>query len=145
MKTILQRVSFSSVKVDGETVGKVEQGLCVLAGIAPTDTTNTIDWMANKIVGLRIFSDENGKMNKSVSDIGGQILLISQFTLLADCNTGRRPSFIGAGDPEKAKVLFDTLAKKIASLGVPVQTGIFGADMRVEIINEGPATFILER
>ena len=84
-------------------------------------------------------------MNKSVSDIGGQILLISQFTLLADCNTGRRPSFIGAGDPEKAKVLFDTLAKKIASLGIPVQTGIFGADMRVEIINEGPATFILER
>ncbi len=145
MKTILQRVSFSSVKVDTKTVGQIDQGLCVLAGIAPTDTSDTVDWMANKIVGLRIFSDDNGKMNKSVLDIGGKILLISQFTLLADCNTGRRPSFTGAGNPETAKMLFDTLAKKITSLGVPVQTGIFGADMRVEIINEGPATFILER
>lgn len=145
MKTILQRVSFSSVQVNGETVGKIEQGLCVLAGIAPTDTLKTVEWMANKIIGLRIFEDENGKMNKSVSDIGGGVLLVSQFTLLADCNAGRRPSFIGAGEPEKAKILFDELAKKITSLGVPVQTGIFGADMRVEIINEGPATFILER
>ena len=145
MKTILQRVSFSSVQVNEETVGKIDKGLCVLAGIAPTDTPDTAEWMANKIVGLRIFSDENGKMNKSISDIGGAVLLISQFTLLADCNTGRRPSFIGAGDPEKAKILFDTLVKKITSLGVPVQTGVFGADMRVEIINEGPATFILER
>lgn len=145
MKTILQRVSHSQVSVSGKIVGEIQHGLCVLAGISPTDTPDDVKWMAQKIAQLRIFEDESGKMNKSVLDTGGSILLVSQFTLLADCNTGRRPSFTGAGDPVTANRLFELLRQSLTDLGISVQTGIFGADMRVEIINEGPATFILER
>ncbi len=144
MKVILQRVLKSSVTVDGVCVGSCGQGYCVLVGIAPTDTKQDISFMAQKIVNLRVFEDENGKMNKSVLDVNGSMLIVSQFTLLADCQTGRRPSFTGAGNPQKAKELFDDFVREVQSLSVPVQTGIFGADMLVHIENDGPATFILE-
>lgn len=144
MKTIIQRVNQSSVTVADDIVGKIGVGLCVLVGAEPDDTQKDVDWMANKLINLRIFEDENGKMNKSLLDINGNILLVSQFTLLADCSTGRRPSFTGAGNPEKAKEIFDALVDKVASLGIHVQTGVFGADMTVQIENNGPATFILE-
>lgn len=144
MKTIIQRVNHSSVSVDGKIVGQINTGLCVLVGAEPEDTQKDVEWTANKLINLRIFEDENGKMNKSLLDINGEVLLVSQFTLLADCSTGRRPSFTGAGNPEKAKEIFDALVDKISSLNVNVQTGVFGADMIVQIENNGPATFILE-
>ncbi|MBQ9739021.1 MAG: D-tyrosyl-tRNA(Tyr) deacylase [Alphaproteobacteria bacterium] len=144
MKTIIQRVNHSSIVVSGDIVGKIGTGLCVLVGAEPDDTSKDVEWMANKLVNLRIFEDENGKMNKSLLDINGDALLVSQFTLLADCSTGRRPSFTGAGDPKKAEAIFDALVDKVSSLGVCVQTGVFGADMTVQIENNGPATFILE-
>ncbi len=144
MKLVLQRVRKSSVTVDNQVVGAIDKGLCVLAGIAPTDTEADLDKMADKVVHLRIFEDEAGKMNKSLLDIGGSALIISQFTLLADCSTGRRPSFTGAGDPERANRLYDLFLTKVAAYGVPVEHGIFAADMLVSIENDGPATFILE-
>lgn len=144
MKVILQRVLNASVTVDGVCVGSCKHGYCVLVGIAPTDTQQDMSFMAQKIVHLRVFADENGKMNKSILDINGSMLIISQFTLLADCQTGRRPSFTGAGNPQKAKELFDDFVHEVQSLSIPVQTGIFGADMIVHIENDGPATFILE-
>lgn len=144
MKTIIQRVNHSSVSVDRKIVGQINTGLCVLVGAEPDDTSKDVEWTANKLVNLRIFEDENGKMNKSLLDINGSILLVSQFTLLADCSAGRRPSFIGAGNPEKAKEIFDALVDQVSSLDVNVQTGVFGADMTVQIENNGPATFILE-
>ena len=144
MKLVIQRVTESSVTVAGNVVGKIGRGLCVLAGIAPTDRESDLDWMANKLVGLRIFEDENNKMNLSVKDIGGSVLIISQFTLLADCVKGRRPSFTGAGDPNRAAELYHLFLKKVSDLGIPVEQGIFRADMQVHIENDGPATFIIE-
>ena len=144
MKLVIQRVKHSAVHVDGACVGEIGQGLCVLAGIAPTDTEADLDWIANKMVNLRIFEDDQGKMNLSLLDIKGSALIISQFTLLADCVKGRRPSFTGAGDPVAAEKLYQLFLKKVAALGVPVEHGIFGADMQVSIANDGPATFILE-
>ena len=144
MKLVIQRVKKSSVSVEGKIVGRIDQGLCVLTGIAPTDTEKDLDWMAQKLVGLRIFEDENGKMNLSLTDIGGSALIISQFTLLADCIKGRRPSFTGAGDPVYAEKLYQMFLKKVSELGTHVEHGIFGADMQVTIENDGPVTFILE-
>ena len=144
MKIVIQRVKESSVSVDGKTIGQVGQGVCVLTGIAPTDTEKDLDWMAGKMVNLRIFEDEAGKMNLSLLDIHGGALIISQFTLLADCVKGRRPSFIGAGDPGVAQKLYLQFLDKVAALGVPVAHGIFGADMQVYIHNDGPVTFVLE-
>ena len=144
MKLILQRVTSAQVAVDNTIVGSCQKGFCILVGISENDTASVIDKMANRIVNLRVFEDENGKMNKSLVDIQGSILLVSQFTLLADCNKGRRPSFIGAGNPVHAKNLFDTLILALRQQNVPVETGVFGADMQVEIHNDGPATFILE-
>ena len=144
MKIVLQRVKKSSVSVSGKVVGQIGQGLCVLTGIAPTDSEEDLDWMAGKLVNLRIFEDSAGKMNLSLSDINGSALIISQFTLLADCVKGRRPSFTGAGDPKVAEALYLKFLDKVAALGIPVQHGIFGADMQVSIENDGPATFILE-
>ena len=144
MKIVVQRVKKSSVSVAGEIVGQIGQGVCVLTGIAPTDTEKDLDWMAGKLVNLRIFEDSAGKMNLSLLDIGGEALIISQFTLLADCVKGRRPSFTGAGDPRVAEGLYLKFLDKVAALGVRVQHGIFGADMQVSIENDGPATFILE-
>jgi D-tyrosyl-tRNA(Tyr) deacylase len=144
MKLVIQRVSKSSVSVSGQVVGSIGKGLCVLIGIAPTDTEKDLDYMASKLVNLRIFEDEVGKMNLSLLDIGGSALIISQFTLLADCIKGRRPSFTGAGNPTTAEQLYLLFLKKVADLGVPVEKGIFGAEMQVSIENQGPATFILE-
>lgn len=144
MKTLIQRVKNASVSVDNEIVGKIGTGLCVLVGIEPTDTTADLTWMANKLATLRIFEDDAGKMNKNLLDIKGSALLISQFTLLADCTAGRRPSFTGAGNPETAKALFHQFTTCMADQNIAVQTGIFGAEMMVTLTNNGPATFILE-
>ena len=144
MKVILQRVLKSSVEVEGEVVGTSQNGFCILTGISPDDTEQTLTKMAEKIVNLRVFEDDNGKMNKSLIDINGSALIVSQFTLLADCSHGRRPSFTNAGNPQKAKELFDLFVEKVKNLGIPVETGVFGADMLVTIYNTGPATFILE-
>ena len=144
MKLVLQRVKKATVTVDNKICGECEHGFCILAGMESCDTISDIQKMAQKIAMLRVFADENGKMNKSLLDINGSILLVSQFTLLADCNTGRRPSFSGAGDPKQASDLFYILTKELQQLSIPVQTGVFGADMMVHIENDGPATFILE-
>jgi len=144
MKIVIQRVKESSVSVEDKLVGKIGQGVCVLTGIEPTDTEKELDWMAGKLVNLRIFEDEAGKMNLSLLDIKGSALIISQFTLLADCVKGRRPSFIGAGNPAEAEKLYLKFLDKVAAFGVPVAHGIFGADMQVLIHNDGPVTFVLE-
>lgn len=144
MKLILQRVLKASVSVENNICGSCGKGFCILVGIAPEDTEKEMDFMAQKVVNLRVFSDENGKMNKSLHDINGSALIVSQFTLLADCQSGRRPSFTGAGDPQKAHSLFNYFVEAVQALQIPVQTGIFGADMMVHIENDGPATFILE-
>ncbi len=144
MKLILQRVIQASVSIDGIQHGQCGKGFCVLAGIEADDTEKDMDFMAQKVAHLRVFSDENGKMNKSILDINGSTLIVSQFTLLADCQSGRRPSFIGAGNPEKANQLFNYFTKAVQSFNIPVETGVFGADMLVHIENDGPATFILE-
>lgn len=144
MKLILQRVIQASVSVDNQCCGQCGKGFCILVGIESDDTPHDVDFMAKKIAYLRVFSDENGKMNRSICDIKGSALIVSQFTLLADCRTGCRPSFTKAGDPVNAKKLFDYFVKAVQSFQIPVQTGIFGSDMLVSIENDGPATFILE-
>jgi D-tyrosyl-tRNA(Tyr) deacylase len=144
MKVVIQRVLKSAVTVNNSVVGQIDKGLCILVGIASSDTEKDLDWMAQKITTLRIFEDEAGKMNLSIKDINGSALIVSQFTLLADCNTGRRPSFTGAGDPKHAERLYHLFLTKVSALGIPTEHGIFGADMRVDIVNDGPATFILE-
>ena len=144
MKLVIQRVRSARVSIQNETVGQIGHGVCVLVGIAPTDTEADLDWMAQKLVSLRIFEDTAGKMNLSLSDVNGSALIVSQFTLLANCEKGRRPSFVGAGDPETAKRLYHLFLTKVAQSGISVQNGVFGADMLVSIENDGPATFILE-
>lgn len=144
MKTILQRVRSASVTVNEKVVGAIQSGLCVFVGIEPTDTLSDLEFMAKKLATLRIFSDTAGKMNLSVLDTDGAILLVSQFTLLADCMTGRRPSFTGAGSAEQASALFNQFVDLVRAQNIIVQTGLFGADMLVQIQNDGPATFILE-
>lgn len=144
MKVILQRVTSSEVHIQNKCVGKCNQGFCILVGMQPTDTPTLIEKMANRIVNLRVFEDENKKMNLSLLDIKGSCLIVSQFTLLADCNSGRRPSFTGAGNPTQANELFNCFVEAVKQKGIPVETGVFGADMLVKIHNDGPATFILE-
>ncbi len=131
--------------VAGRTVGEIGPGLLVLAGFAPHDDTKSLDWMARKLVQLRIFSDEEGKMNRSVQDIGGQILVVSQFTLLADARKGNRPSYIGAAPPPLADALYQQFVRQVEGLlGQPVPTGEFGADMQVSLLNDGPVTLVLD-
>lgn len=144
MKAVLQRVSRACVSVNRQTVGQIGTGLCILLGVEPTDSEADAHWLANKVVNLRIFEDAAGKMNLSLRDIQGEALIISQFTLLADCNTGRRPSFTGAGNPQTAALLYDHFCQAVATLGIKVERGIFQADMLVSLDNMGPATFILE-
>lgn len=144
MRTVLQRVSSAKVSVDGSTVGEIESGLCILVGIGPDDTREVVSKMADKILGLRIFSDDAGKMNRSIVDVGGAVLAVSQFTLFADCRKGRRPSFVGAAPPDLGRELYEYFAEHIKSAGVSVATGIFGADMMVEIHNDGPVTILLD-
>ncbi len=144
MRLVVQRVGMAAVSVDGEVVGQIGQGLCVLVGITHDDTTEIAAKLAEKLVKLRIFGDAEDKMNLSVQDIEGEILLISQFTLYGDAKKGNRPSFVDAARPEQALPLFTDFVEKVALSGVPVATGQFGAEMRVMIANDGPVTLILD-
>lgn len=145
MKVVLQRVSEAQVKVDNQIAGKINNGLLLLIGIDELDETTDADWLIKKIIDLRIFSDENGKMNLSVKDISGEILCISQFTLLADYKKGNRPSYIKAAKPEKAIPLFDYFKNEIKKHSqLKVESGIFGADMKVSLLNDGPVTIVLD-
>ena len=143
MRAVVQRVTSASVAVDGETIGAISDGLCVLLGVSVDDTQSDADYISDKLLGLRIFDDENGVPNKSVVDIGGAILLISQFTLLGDARKGRRPSYIFAARPEQAIPLYERCIAKLRST-VSVETGRFGADMKVSIQNDGPFTILLD-
>ena len=145
MRVVLQRVTSSSVTVEGEVIGQISRGLNLLVGIAETDTEAELDWMARKCLGLRIFPDKAGRFNQSVQDIGGGLLVISQFTLYGDCRKGRRPSFERAAAPVVAERLYDAFVDQLQRSGLPVETGRFGAMMHVAIANDGPVTLWLER
>ena len=145
MRVILQRVTQSSVSVDGETIAKINQGLNLLVGISKTDTPTELEWMAKKCLGLRVFSDDTGKMSHSIQDINGELLVISQFTLYGDCRKGRRPSYDKAAPPQDAEKLYDQFVSILQQSGLVVETGKFGAMMDVHIQNDGPVTLILER
>ena len=144
MRILLQRVSEASVKIEGKINGQIEQGLLLLVGICAEDSQEDIDWLIQKIVNMRIFSDENGKMNLSIQDIQGSILVISQFTLHASTKKGNRPSFIDAARPEIAIPLYNLFIQKFQSSDLKVETGIFGADMKVSLVNDGPVTISLD-
>lgn len=144
MRAVVQRVKQSSVKTNGEIVGRIGRGLLVLLGVAKGDRAEDADYLANKILNLRIFEDEDGKMNRSLLEIGGELLAVSQFTLLADCRKGRRPSFIAAAEPGKATELYEKFVERVRQTGVAVQTGRFRAMMEVALINDGPVTIIIE-
>jgi len=144
MRAVLQRVSRARVVVADETVGAIDRGLLVLLGVAPADTPADAAWLADKTVGLRIFADDEGKMNRSVADVGGGVLVVSQFTLYGDASKGRRPSFVAAAPPEVAVPLYEAFVEAVRALGVPVATGRFGAMMDVELVNDGPVTLILD-
>ncbi len=145
MRIVVQRVSQASVSVEGKVMGAIGPGLLVLAGFAPTDDAATLARLARKLVQLRIFADDAGQMNRSVLDIAGEILLISQFTLLADARKGNRPSYIAAAPPAVAEPLYQQFVALVAALlGKPVPTGVFGADMQVHLLNDGPVTLVLE-
>ncbi|MHC4873374.1 MAG: D-aminoacyl-tRNA deacylase [Planctomycetota bacterium] len=144
MKVVVQRVSEAEVKVDSKTVGKIGSGLLLLLGISKNDTEQIVEKAAQKISKQRIFQDNEGKMNLSVADIGGSILAVSQFTLLADTKKGNRPSFIDAAGPELAEPLYEKFCSHTESLGIQVEKGIFGADMKVSLINDGPVTIVID-
>lgn len=144
MKAVIQRVSESHVKVDGNIVGEIGKGLMLLVGIDENDTKNDADWLVQKILNLRVFGDEDGKLNLSVQDIKGEILCISQFTLIADYKKGNRPSFIKAAKPDKAIPLFDYFKQELSKSGLKTESGIFGADMKVLLINDGPVTIVMD-
>lgn len=144
MKAVIQRVSEANVKVDGKIVGEIGKGLMLLIGIDEQDEKTDADWLIQKILNLRIFGDENEKLNLSVKDISGEILCISQFTLIADYKKGNRPSFIKAAKPEKAVPLFDYFKEEIKKSGLKTESGIFGADMKVALINDGPVTIVMD-
>ena len=144
MRAVIQRVKSASVTVEGTVVSKIHKGLLVFLGVAQEDTPADVDYMASKIANLRIFEDDEGRMNLSILDIGGEALVVSQFTLYGDCRKGRRPSFIHAARPEKADPLYQAFMDEISRLGVPVKAGIFQAMMDVELINDGPVTMMLD-
>ena len=145
MKACVQRVLSGKVVVSGETVAEIGKGLVVLIGFEKGDLKSYVEKMAKKIVELRIFEDSGGKMNLSVKDIGGELLIVPNFTLAADCRKGRRPSFQSSEEPSRAEEMFNLFVEKCREEGVPVQMGIFGADMKVHIVNDGPVTFIITR
>jgi len=149
MRVVVQRVSRAEVRVDGRVTGKIGVGFLVLAGFAPTDSEDGLAWMADKVLGLRVFGDAEGKMNLALADVGGALLVVSQFTLYGDTKKGRRPSFVDAAAPEVAIPLYDRFVALIrergAGSGVQVATGEFGAMMEVELVNDGPVTLILEK
>lgn len=145
MRVVIQRVAEASVTVDGQVTGAIEQGLLVLMGVEDADTKEDQEWISGKIVNLRIFDDENGVMNKSVLDIGGSILLVSQFTLHASTKKGNRPSYIKASKPDIAIPVYEGMIAQLSKdLGKPVATGIFGADMKVRLLNDGPVTIVMD-
>jgi D-tyrosyl-tRNA(Tyr) deacylase len=145
VRVVLQRASRAAVRVDGQTVGAIGRGFVVLAGFAPSDTEATLQWMAEKIVRLRVFGDAEGKMNLGLADVGGELLVISQFTLYGNTEKGRRPSFIDAAPPNVAEPLYEKFVTMLRGLGVKVETGKFGAMMDVELVNDGPVTLVIER
>ena len=145
MRVVVQRVSRAAVRVDGETVGAIGRGFVVLAGFAATDDEPKLQWMAEKLVGLRVFADELGKMNLALADVGGALLVISQFTLYADVQKGRRPSFVDAAPPAAAEPLYEQFVALLRGAGANVETGRFGAIMDVELVNDGPVTLVIER
>jgi D-tyrosyl-tRNA(Tyr) deacylase len=144
MRACVQRVSTARVVVDGEIVGKIGRGLLVLLGVAAADGDDDLRWLVDKIVGLRIFEDVNGKMNLALADVGGELLVVSQFTLLGDCRKGRRPSFIAAAPPERAEQVYEQFVAAARAAGVPVATGRFRTHMQVELINDGPVTLVID-
>jgi D-tyrosyl-tRNA(Tyr) deacylase len=144
MRAVIQRVSRARVTVHGEITGEIERGLLVLIGIASADTESDADYLAGKIAGLRIFEDEQGKMNLSLADVGGSMLAVSQFTLYGDVRHGRRPSFDAAAPPEKARGLYEYLVERIRALGLRCETGRFQEMMQVELVNDGPVTILLD-
>lgn len=144
MRAVLQRVKRASVTVDGTVIGQIERGLVVLLGVEPDDTDADAHQLADKTIQLRIFDDAEGKMNLSLADVAGAMLVVSQFTLLGDCRKGRRPSFIGAAPPELAERLYETFVAAVGVQGIPVATGKFRAMMQVELVNDGPVTILLD-
>lgn len=144
MRAVVQRVRHASVRVDEEIVGAIGHGLLVLLGVDVNDGNSDADYLADKIIGLRIFNDDDGKFNRSLEDVGGAVLLVSQFTLHGDCRKGRRPSFIAAARPEQAIPLYERVGSLLRDKGVDVANGIFGAHMEVELLNDGPVTLLLD-
>ena len=144
MRAVIQRVSRAAVTVDGAIVGRIDRGLLAFVGVADGDTAADIDYTASKIRDLRVFSDEHGRMNRSVVDVGGQVLVVSQFTLLADVRRGRRPGFDGAAPPDVAKAQYDDLVGRLRGAGLTVETGVFQAQMQVDLVNDGPVTILLD-
>ena len=144
MRALIQRVSRAEVHVNGTSVGAIDRGLLALVAVVPTDTEQTAERLAHRLVRYRVFPDAQGRMNASVQDVGGGLLLVSQFTLAADTRKGLRPSFAGAAPPDQAQRLFDAVVTAVKALGVPVATGQFGADMQVSLVNDGPVTILLD-
>ncbi len=144
MRTVIQRVLSASVEVDGDVTGAIDHGLLILLGIEGSDTASDVAYLASKIAALRIFSDENGKMNRSVRDVGGSLLVVSQFTLYGDCRKGNRPSYDRAARPEHAKPLYEAFVASLRASGLRTESGIFQAHMKVTLVNDGPVTILLE-
>jgi D-tyrosyl-tRNA(Tyr) deacylase len=144
LRAVVQRVSHSQVQAEGEIIATIDTGLVVLLGVVREDTPAHVNWLADKLVNLRIFEDASGRMNRSLLAVGGQMLIVSQFTLLGDCRKGRRPSFVAAAPPEVAQPLYEAFADRVAQLGVPVQTGRFQTTMAVQLTNDGPVTLVVE-
>lgn len=145
MRVVLQRVSRAEVRVAGHSIGRIGRGYLLLVGFAPGDSDAAVDWMADKVAGLRLFADAEERMNRSLDDVGGAVLVVSQFTLYGDATRGRRPSFVGAARPEVAIPLYEGFIAGLRARGLHVETGEFGAMMDVELVNDGPVTLLLER
>lgn len=144
MRAVIQRVTEASVKVDGKITGEIGKGILIFLGVGEGDTEKDLKYIADKTIGLRIFSDENDKMNLSVQDIGGEILVVSQFTLYGDCRKGKRPSFSSSMEPVAAKRMYEEFIEYVSEQGIRTAHGIFGADMKVELLNDGPVTILLD-
>lgn len=145
MRLVIQRVKYAKVKVENDIVGEIKKGLFVLLGVGQNDTKEQADYIVKKICNLRIFEDEAGKMNLSIKDINGKMLIVSQFTLYADCSKGNRPSFIEAANPDKAEELYEYVIHECKKNNIQIETGLFGADMKIELLNDGPVTIVIEK